>query len=111
MLRLKQTFEAHLGYCFSRPQRSGGRAEESGGAAAAAEPRGALGDAAAFLLTNGEEACQHDFHHTHNSGCFGAEWLDWLFGTMDGYAALGGDHAGYCAKMRRDADDAAAKKQ
>ena len=79
VLRLKQTYEVHSGYCF-----------------------GGVSDA--LWITCAEGTTQHDFHHSHNSGCFGAMWLDWLFGTMDGYCALGGDSASYIAKMARDAD-------
>ena len=32
----------------------------------------------------------HDWHHTANVGCYGAEWLDWLCGTMDEFWASEG---------------------
>ena len=34
-------------------------------------------------------ASRHDFHHSHNSGCYG-DWLpfwDWLMGTDEAYTA------------------------
>ncbi len=27
-------------------------------------------------------ASHHDYHHTANTGNYGAEWLDWMFGTL-----------------------------
>jgi sterol desaturase/sphingolipid hydroxylase (fatty acid hydroxylase superfamily) len=30
----------------------------------------------------------HDWHHTDNRGCYGVYWVDYLFGTMDSYAAF-----------------------
>jgi methylsterol monooxygenase len=30
----------------------------------------------------------HDWHHTDNRGNYGWEWLDWLGGTMDSFAAM-----------------------
>ena len=38
----------------------------------------------------------HDHHHTVNMGSFGAEHMDWLFGTMDHYARDGCEE-GYLA--------------
>jgi sterol desaturase/sphingolipid hydroxylase (fatty acid hydroxylase superfamily) len=64
-LRLKQTYEAHSGYCF----------------------RGTLYDK--LGLSGCEQAIHHDYHHTVNTGNFGVEWMDWLFGTQDGFVAQG----------------------
>lgn len=41
------------------------------------------------LLNGG--AAFHDHHHTANMGNFGAEHMDWLFGTMDHYCRIGGE--------------------
>lgn len=65
-IRLLKTYEAHSGYCF----------------------RGSWFDRVG--LSNPEAAAWHDYHHTGNRGNFGAAYLDWLFGTMDAFAALGG---------------------
>merc|ERR1712151_493244 len=64
--RLRNTYEAHSGYAFRNPLLN------------------ALG------LVNWKAAANHDFHHTGNSGNFGADWLDWLCGTMDAYVMTGG---------------------
>ena len=44
-------------------------------------------------LVNATDAASHDFHHTYNCGNFGKPLYDWIFGTMDGYLALGGEKA------------------
>lgn len=75
-LRLKQTYEAHSGYCF----------------------RGTLYDRLGF--SHCEQAIHHDYHHTVNTGNFGTEWMDWLFGTQDGFVA-GGMFEGYLAKKKQ----------
>lgn len=76
--RLEQTYEGHSGYSFH--------------------------DTIAykwFGLTWADACCYHDFHHTGNCGNFGAAYLDWTFGTMDSYIALGG-REGYFAKCRKN---------
>eukprot|EP01046_Picozoa_sp_COSAG06_P029134 COSAG06_NODE_2681_length_6459_cov_3.199528_3_plen_352_part_00 len=35
--------------------------------------------------SQGEATAWHDYHHSHNRGCFGAMWLDQLCGTCDHY--------------------------
>ena len=77
--RLCQTYEAHSGYCFygSWLQRAG--------------------------LTNSESAAFHDCHHTSNFGNFGfgpPSYLDYCFGTMDAWLAVGGIEA-YLEKCRQ----------
>jgi sterol desaturase/sphingolipid hydroxylase (fatty acid hydroxylase superfamily) len=62
--RLWEAFEAHSGYCFR-----GSALTEIG-------------------LTFSERAEFHDWHHTDNRGCYGVYWVDYLFGTMDSYAAF-----------------------
>ena len=47
------------------------------------------------ITANG--AAFHDFHHTANCGNFGAEHMDWLFGTMDHWVR-DGETAGYLQK-------------
>ena len=37
--------------------------------------------------SQGEATAWHDYHHSHNRGCFGAMWLDQLCGTCDHYLA------------------------
>jgi len=66
VLRLTQTYEVHSGYHFGETW------------------AGKLG-----LTANG--ASFHDHHHTENLGNFGAEHMDWLFGTMDHYLTMGGE--------------------
>lgn len=73
--RLMQTYEGHSGYCFR---------------GTALYAWGVLGDAAPY----------HDFHHTKNSGNFGAEYLDHFFGTMDAWLRQGGT-PGYVAAKRQ----------
>lgn len=82
VLRLSQTYEAHSGYEF--------------------------GDTLAgrWGLTSNDYGF-HDHHHTVNSGNYGAEHMDWLFGTMDSYASLGG-RKGYLKSRRADAGRAEA---
>lgn len=64
--RLRQTYEGHSGYAFD------------------AHPL------LTFLnITSHARAAEHDFHHTCNSGNFGPQWMDWLFGTMDAWAVAG----------------------
>ncbi|XRB07422.1 fatty acid hydroxylase domain-containing protein [Pycnococcus provasolii] len=41
-------------------------------------------------ITDSLGARYHDWHHTANVGCYGAEWLDWLCGTMDEFWASEG---------------------
>lgn len=74
MIRLQQTYETHSGFSF----------------------RGSW--LYTIGLTNGDAALWHDFHHTQNTGNFGAVYLDWIFGTMDSYLAIGG-HDAYNAKQ------------
>ena len=51
-------------------------------------------------LTHSDEAAFHDFHHLESfKGNFGALWLDWLFGTMDGWIQVGKEE-GYLEKCR-----------
>lgn len=65
-IRLQQTYEVHSGYCF----------------------KGTFLDAVG--LTHASGAAHHDYHHVYNEGNFGTgEYMDWIFGTMDGYAANG----------------------
>lgn len=35
--------------------------------------------------SQGEATAWHDYHHSHNRGCFGAMYLDYLCGTCDHY--------------------------
>lgn len=72
-LRLQQTYEAHSGYCF----------------------RNTIVDAVG--LAHASDAAHHDYHHTVNTGNFGGEYMDWLFGTMDGYVG-GGGMEGYVSR-------------
>lgn len=76
-LRLQQTYEAHSGYSFD----------------------GTLLDT--LWLCHPAATIHHDYHHTVNSGNFGVEWMDWLFGTQDCYMAAGGLE-GYLAKKKVD---------
>jgi sterol desaturase/sphingolipid hydroxylase (fatty acid hydroxylase superfamily) len=69
VLRLSQTYEVHSGYAFNKS--FFGRI-------------GLANCGAAF----------HDHHHTVNMGNFGAEHMDWLFGTMD-YWVRDGCEEGY----------------
>ena len=82
VLRLSQTYEVHSGYEF--------------------------GDTLAgrWGLTSNDYGF-HDHHHTVNSGNYGAEHMDWLMGTMDSYASLGG-RDGYLKSRRADAGRAEA---
>lgn len=67
--RLCQTYEGHSGYCFY-----GSWLHSIG-------------------LTNSDSAAFHDFHHTRNCGNFGfgpPSYLDYCFGTMDSWLAIGG---------------------
>lgn len=73
--RLCQTYEGHSGYCFYGTWMYDWHL---------------LGDAAAY----------HDFHHTKNSGNFGATYLDHFFGTMDTWIRVGRT-AGYVATKRK----------
>jgi len=64
--RLRETYEAHSGYAFK------------------------IHPLIEFLnITCAENAAEHDFHHTHNSGNFGSGPMDWLCGTMDAWAVAG----------------------
>ncbi len=60
------TYEHHSGYCF----------------------KGTWADS--LQITDSLGARYHDWHHTANVGCYGAEWLDWLCGTMDEFWASEG---------------------
>jgi len=72
-LRAQETYEAHSGYCF----------------------KNTIFD---YLgLAHADDATHHDFHHSVNQGNFGIIYMDWLFGTMDGYCAAGYQE-GYIAK-------------
>ena len=66
MLLLGQTYEVHSGYDFTDSW------------------------ACRVGLLNGGSTF-HDHHHTANMGNFGAEHMDWLFGTMDHYCRGGGE--------------------
>jgi sterol desaturase/sphingolipid hydroxylase (fatty acid hydroxylase superfamily) len=70
--RLEQTYEGHSGYAFVNTiwHKIG--------------------------LTNASTCAYHDHHHMKNSGNFGAEYLDWMFGTMDAWVHIGGED-GYVA--------------
>lgn len=63
--RLEQTLEAHSGYCFH-----GTWLHKIG-------------------LTNADSTAFHDHHHTANKGSFGCEFMDWCFGSMDAWLAVG----------------------
>ena len=65
-LRLRETFEAHSGYCFKGTWYS------------------------TTGLSHDDEAIHHDFHHTVNDGNFGSELTDTLFGTMVKFNQKGG---------------------
>lgn len=71
--RLQQTYEAHSGYCFA-----GTWLHKIG-------------------LTRADSAAFHDFHHSNNTGNFGATYLDHFFGTMDSWREIGGAE-GYIAQ-------------
>lgn len=74
VLRLTQTYEVHSGYHF--------------------------GDTwAGKLGLTANHASFHDHHHTENLGNFGAEHLDWLFGTMDHYVSIG-EEEGYLKRRQ-----------
>jgi sterol desaturase/sphingolipid hydroxylase (fatty acid hydroxylase superfamily) len=66
VIKLESTYEKHSGYCFH-----GSWLQKIG-------------------LTNSGGAAFHDFHHTKNRGNFGSLYIDYLFGTMDGWVAGGG---------------------
>ena len=51
-------------------------------------------------LTYAEATAYHDFHHTKNTGNFGSEYLDYFFGSMDAWIAVGGVD-GYLAQKRQ----------
>ena len=74
--RLQQTYEGHSGFCFY-----GTLLHRVG-------------------LTNSEGCAYHDYHHSGNRGNFGSQWLDWSFGTMDSWLALGGTE-GYIEQCRK----------
>jgi sterol desaturase/sphingolipid hydroxylase (fatty acid hydroxylase superfamily) len=71
--RLTETYEAHSGYCFKHSWLN------------------------KIGLTHSGSAAHHDFHHTCNKGNFGWAVLDYAFGTMDAWVALGGTD-GYLAQ-------------
>lgn len=72
-MRLRETYEAHSGYCF----------------------QGSVMDN--LGLMNSVNAIHHDHHHTANQGNFGALYLDYIFGTMDSFVKAGG-YQGYLEK-------------
>jgi sterol desaturase/sphingolipid hydroxylase (fatty acid hydroxylase superfamily) len=72
-MRLQQTYETHSGYSFKHTALD------------------RLG------LAHADAAVHHDYHHAVNTGNFGTEWMDWIFGTEDFFVA-GGMHEGYMAK-------------
>ena len=78
-LHLQQTYETHSGYCF----------------------KGTILDK--IGLAHADGAAHHDYHHAVNTGNFGTEWMDWLFGTEDGFVA-GGMHDGYVAKKNKSSN-------
>ena len=84
ILRLTQTYEVHSGYAFDDTW------------------IGRLG-----ITANG--MAFHDHHHTVNMGNFGAEHMDWLFGTMD-YYVRDGEEKGYFEKRLQAAAGANGKK-
>jgi len=57
--RLENTYEGHSGYCF----------------------KGTLLNKIGLLHAN--QAPHHDFHHTHNVGCYSSIFWDWVDGTLD----------------------------
>jgi len=84
-LRLSQVYEHHSGYCFYPLEKR------------------SLATKIVLVLRQfvfcqfPYNAMQHDHHHTASQGNFGEPWLDWTFGTMDYWLALGGIE-GYCEK-------------
>jgi methylsterol monooxygenase len=64
--RLRETFEAHSGYCFK-----GSWYAMTG-------------------LSHDDEAIHHDYHHAINDGNFGSELTDFLFGTLQNFDKFGG---------------------
>lgn len=86
VIKLESTYETHSGYCFH-----GSWLQKIG-------------------LTNSEQAAYHDFHHAKNRGNFGHTYIDWVFGTMDGWLAVGG-LGGYIAlKQKREMEEAQKQK-
>ena len=76
-LRLRETYEAHSGYCF----------------------QGSIMDK--LGLMNSNNAIHHDHHHTANQGNYGSLYLDYVFGTMDLFVS-GGGYEGYLKKKVKD---------
>jgi sterol desaturase/sphingolipid hydroxylase (fatty acid hydroxylase superfamily) len=85
VIKLESTYETHSGYCFQGTwlQRIG--------------------------LTNSRQCAFHDFHHSKNRGNFGHTYLDWMFGTMDGWIAVGGLEGYIALKKKREQAEAASK--
>ncbi len=83
--RLLATYESHSGYCF----------------------RGSWLDK--LGLSHAAHAAHHDFHHTVNSGNFGAEDVDHWFGTQEAWLRVGGVD-GYL-KLRRAANGNALRRR
>jgi methylsterol monooxygenase len=79
ILRLTQTYETHSGYALD----------------------GSLYARLGLAVCG---ASFHDHHHTVNLGNFGAEHMDWLFGTMDHYVRDGRE-AGYIGARAKLAAD------
>lgn len=84
VLRLRQTYEVHSGYCFQNSWYS------------------------ATGLAYPEETAHHDCHHSVNKGNFGSELTDWMFGTMDSFVDVGLT-SGYVASMHAKATKNAGK--
>jgi sterol desaturase/sphingolipid hydroxylase (fatty acid hydroxylase superfamily) len=76
-MRLRQTYEAHSGYCFV----------------------GTFVNDYLWLIT-AESAAFHDHHHTSNQGNFGCNYTDYLFGTMDHWVSVGGEEGYINLKMK-----------
>ena len=72
VLRLTQTYDVHSGFQLD-------------------------GTILGKLGLTANNAAFHDHHHTSNMGNFGAEHMDWLFGTMDHWVR-DGESPGYLEK-------------
>jgi sterol desaturase/sphingolipid hydroxylase (fatty acid hydroxylase superfamily) len=76
LIRLQQTYFAHSGYCFKDTWLD-------------------------FIgLGHAKAAIFHDHHHTSNVGNFGSFYMDYIFGTMDHFNAMG-LYAGYLQKKEK----------
>jgi len=73
MMRLRETYEAHSGYCFENTLLD------------------KLG------LMHSHNAIHHDHHHSANQGNYGALYLDYMLGTMEAFCKTGG-YKGYLEK-------------